>query len=152
MLWFKASTFWLSVDGFGDDQQGSGFFAAVFVAPEADVSGCRQGVTEHLVLLDWGKDRSSVADGSRILGPAGTSPPIDTESSNETSNGRSVIDGYPQVRLVTSILQNPTSKVLSWYSLVLAETAFAELGDPSRSDGDPHLADSDLKRYAPVMW
>ena len=25
MLWFKASTFWLSVDGFGDDQQGSGF-------------------------------------------------------------------------------------------------------------------------------
>ena len=52
----------------------------------------------------------------------------------------------------TSILQNPTSKVLSWYSLVLAETAFAELGDPSRSDGDPHLADSDLKRYAPVMW
>ena len=51
------------------------------------------------------------------------------ESSNESSNGRSVTGGYRQVRLVTSILQNPTSKVLSWYSLVLAETALTELGD-----------------------
>ena len=31
------------------------------------------------------------------------------ETSNESSNGRSVIGGYPQVRSVTQILQNPTS-------------------------------------------
>ncbi len=42
------------------------------------------------------------------------------ESSNETSNGRSVIGGYPQVRLVTPIMQNPTSDgyfVTRWYRL-----------------------------------
>ena len=43
-----------------------------------------------------------------------------SESSNECSNGRSVIGGYPQVRPVRPILQKPTSDVLCgtrWYWL-----------------------------------
>ena len=51
------------------------------------------------------------------------------ESSNESSNGRSVMGDYRQVRLVKPILQNATSDGLSWYLLVLVETASTELGD-----------------------
>ena len=51
------------------------------------------------------------------------------KTSNESSNERSVIGDYAQIRPVTVVLQNLTSDVFSWYSLVLAETAFRRLGD-----------------------
>ena len=56
-------------------------------------------------------------------------PYLQAESSNESSNGRSVMGGYRQVRVVTPILQNPTSEALfgtRWYWL---KRPLTELGD-----------------------
>ena len=62
---------------------------------------------------------------------------VTPESSNETSNGRSVIGGYPQVRLVTPILQNSTSDGhfgTRWYWL---KRAFGNWGTEGREFKSP---------------
>ena len=54
--------------------------------------------------------------------PQATAP--GTNSSNESPNGRSIIGGFPQVRLFVNL----HVKGIFWYSLVPAETALSELG------------------------
>ena len=64
-------------------------------------------------------------------------PYLQAESSNESSNGRSVIGGYPQVRVVTPILQNPASDGYfgtRWYRL---KRPFASWGTEGREFKSP---------------